>query len=408
MSKVVRDDAEEPFYFRPPEIGDGPFTSVQDAFHSSEPRTFSAWARYNSISDSKMPKYLPSAVLNLVHMTQLGSIHVKRNCQNKQDIEDLEKKDKVKIAESEHRYQPDLHPILLEIIAAQDAQRFRDMYAAPVNELPQIHHTPLRSDLHEMGSFEVDDPLLSCYGYIQPEAGYEGMECRVDDSTWISTTPFALQHAASMSNCALSQNSILHYCCDAVMAQFNMHEGSMTHTIDPLHVYFSQITRLMQQILTQQSAQLTAACQHNKYMLRDALTRCCDHKVRRGILCQPLLQNDRLWEPIERNSLPKSFADWMEKEDLRPAPPIIVREIEREHRKSFGLASTDETWMDSEVVKEAHERVLHRQRQLYALRKEKGTLDEEYDVDPDDRSMSRLPSDLRTERISYITAERAT
>ena len=322
-------------------------------------------------------------------------MHIKQNAQNVDDVKKCEKKYGQKVAASERRFQPDLHPVLIEMVAYQDERRFHDLRKCETGALPQVHSVPLRDDVQEMGSYEPNDPLLSSYGYVRPAASYEGAECRIDDSTWLTTTPLAMQHTASLANCALAQNSALQYCCDAVMAQFNTHQRELTHPIDALHVYFAQLTRLMQQVALQQAAQLTALAQHSKYTLRDAITRCCAHDVRRDILSQPLFQGDRLWEEIDAKRQPRTFPEWMERENLRPAPPIVAREIEREDRSTFGLASPHPVWMADEKVAAAHQRVLRRQRSLFAVKQKRGTVDPLFDHDPDDRTQARYPSDLR-------------
>ena len=396
VETLPRDDPEAVYYFRPPEAGDGPFTTVQDGFSRGGKATFSAWARYNFMLDAAQPRYAASDVLSHAHLTQLSSMTIKRNSQNIAAVAKAEAELGGPVDVSEYRYQPDLHPVLLEMIAEQDGQRYRDLKAAPLNKLPQVHCAELADDVLEMGSFEPDKPLLSLFGYIQPEEGYEGMEARVDDATWVSTTPLAIQHAASLANCAMTQNSALQYLTDSIMVQFDTRQRALVNNIDPLHVYFAGVVRSMQRILKQQAAQLSTAAQHSKYMLRDSLTRCCTDEVRRNILSQPLLQDDRLWEPVANSQVPPTFEELMIRENLRPAPSTIRREIEREDRQTFGLASPESYWVENKVVKEAHERLLKRQRNYFATKQRAGTLDPDMDFDPDARCYARFPADERS------------
>ena len=395
ITRMVRDDADEPIYLRDPMRHEGSHTTVQPAYETSRPTTFTAWGRFNHLLDTNQPQFLPSEVLNLTHISQFGSMDIKQNLQNKQDLEKRAKRGE-KIAASERRFQPDLHPVVLEIVCEQDAQRRRDLRLAERDALPQVHYAHLLGELMELGSFEVENPLLSLYGYVCPATAYEGCELRVDDDSWIATTPLALQHAATLANCALVQNSVMHYSCDSVMAQFESQRQMPTMTIDPLHVYFANTVRQLQGVLLQQTAQLAAAAQHTKYMLRDAITRCCSHEVRRGILSQPLLQDDKLWVPLDEEPEEYDFETLMKRHGIRRAPPVVHRDVEEKDKRMLGLASFDDVWMNRKSTTQMYQRLKRSQKEDYIIKAQAQALDPRFDVHPDDTATARYPTDTRT------------
>ena len=241
----------------------------------------------------------------------------------------------------------------------------------------------------ERGSFEVDGTRLSSYGYVKPDVAYTGCDTRVDDETWLSTTPIAMQHMSSLVNCALSQNNTMHYACDNVMAQMEAQRQQPTNTIDPLHIYLSQVVRHLQTVLTCQTAQLSAAAQHAKYMFRDALTRCCDPETRRAILTQPLLQGDVLWEPIEEAASIQTFEQLMRDENLRAAPAPVPRLITENDRNNLHLASQHPIWGEEKYVYDAYSSILTAQRLAYANRTATRYKDDTRIRNPDSRRHSR-------------------
>ena len=365
LKRIARNDPKEVYYYREPtEDYDEASVHVQPAYSKSEPVPFAAWARCGFQPDADDPCYAPSQILSLAHLSQVGSMKVLRNMQNEQDMED----GKGPGGARPKRYQADFHPVALEYIAKQDAARKRDLGAVHDGRYPQVHCTRLPGDVLERGSFEGKDTLLSCFGYVKPATTYTGGETRVDDDTWISTTPIALQHNAALVNCALAQNNTMQYACDNVMAQLAAQQQTPTMTIDPLHIYMSQVVRHLQTVLTCQTAQLTSAAQHAKYMLRDGLTRCCDPDVRRNILTQPLLQGDELWEPVEESAGVRTFEQMMRDDNLRPAPAPVPRLVTVKDRDALGLASRHPIWGGEESIYEDFNSFLRLRRIAYAKR----------------------------------------
>ena len=235
LKRISRNDPGDKYYWRKPdEPYDRAYVQVQPVEHRSEPIEIAAWARVGFCEDAHHPCYAPSQILALSHLSQVGSMRISQNMQNQQDIEE----GKGPGGENPIRYQADFHPATLKMVAAQDAARKRDLDAIEDGKFPQVHCPPLPKDFLERGSFEVKDSLLSCYGYVKPEETYVGGETRDDDDTWLSTTPIALQHNASLVNCALAQNNSMHYACDNVMAMMEVQsQDPYEHYRHPTHLH---------------------------------------------------------------------------------------------------------------------------------------------------------------------------
>ena len=385
VKRIARNDKADQYYFRAPTNKEYAHTAVQPAYEKSEETSFSAWARCSFTGDEENPCYAPSQILSLAHVTQVGSMKVRQNAQNQHDNETGTGPG----GERPIRYQTDFHPVALEMIAHQDATRKRDLDNVEDGNYPPAHCPSLPGGLMERGSFEVDGTRLSCYGYVKPDVAYTGCDTRIDDETWLSTTPLAMQQMASLTNCALSQNNTMQYACDNVMAQMEAQRQQPTHTIDPLHIYLSQVVRHLQTVLTCQTAQLSAAAQHAKYMFRDALTRCCDPETRRAILTQPLLQGDVLWEPIEQAASIQTFEQLMRDENLRAAPAPVPRLITEKDRNDLHLASQHPIWGEEKYVYDAYNSILTAQRLAYANRTAKRYKDDTRIRNPDSRRYSR-------------------
>ena len=247
--------------------------------------------------------------------------------------------------------QPELHPFVVHDICAHDAARLDDIETN--KRCPQVFCN--QSDYLNIGNYELEQGEMSHYGYDRPTVSFEGSATNCSEKTWLVSSFLQLQHAASLANLTLSQNSNVHYLLDAGIEAANLFSRqSRRDPMTPLSLYLLSVIHKIREISREQTATCVEAAEHSKYVLRDALLRHAPEETRSKILAQQFLQGDKIWE--DPSTHPDLLHHYTQKlKDMmiyKPPPPTDPLSLPNNIRNRLRLLTKEQIFSHDKVSKE--------------------------------------------------------
>lgn len=379
----THDEQNDAFKFLPAEISDFESNDESDASESADPTTFCKFTQHSFIRETKRPSFTHHNAVGWLSSSQLDSLTFAPNAQaldsggfgsgiyvrssevasenvsvsqtdtsnstlqsTKSSNEDNNIAPTTRPSSKSEEYtevkrtlnQTVLHPKLL--MAARSHEIHREEYIRKRQCCPQVFCND--SMALQIGNCETENGPISVHGYTKPKIAYSGAERNCGPRTWLTVGFLQLQHSASLANMAIIHNSMQHNLIDAALCSAHnyFNRSADRPVMTDFEEYLLGLFQQLRNVTDEMSATVMESGCHAKYVLRDAVNRKVPEETRIEIQCQPFLQGDELYLPIDKSSNTPidDLAEYFRGLGIyNDGPENIEFDLSDELQKKFGL-----------------------------------------------------------------------
>ena len=353
--QIVSGSSSNPVPIEPSSITDYERDEVETC---NESHSFKEFAQHVFIRETNRPQFTLHETVGWLTETQLNSLTFAPNAQalDSKDFgsgiyeEDSNDSSKV-VQEKRHLDQTVLHPKVRLAIRSHD--RAKKAFIEEQDKCPQVFCNDTVA--LQIGNCETEGGPLTVYGYAKPRIAYPGAELHCGEKTWMTTTFLQLQHANCLANMCIRLNSSQHDLIDAALSSAHVYFNSsdcpvMTHYEEYLLGLFQQLRN----VTDEQTASLVESGCHAKFVLRDSVNRFVSEDIRKQIHCQPFLQGDQLYLPIDEvESDVEDLAEHFRRIGIYDdGPENISFERSEEMQEKYGLLQPSQIATQADVVEQ--------------------------------------------------------